>query len=172
MKVYHGSISIIEKPNLEVLNYKTSSEKKFCTSIDKDTAEYWAEGKSREILEKDKNVILKKYINVYEFTENEKLNILDFNKLDEPDKFIEKNKSNEILHNYDIIKGPKINEKLVKFLKDYKQKELEREDLLNMLTIYKAINEISFHTEKAIKTLKFLYAEEIKQNNKVSLYES
>ena len=162
MKVYHGSISIIEKPNLEVLNYKTSSEKKFCTSIDKDTAEYWAEEKSRKILEKNKSVILKKYINVYEFVENEKLNILDFNKLDEPDKFIEKNKSNEILHNYDIIKGPKINERLVEFLKEYKQRKLKKEELIDMLIIYKTINEISFHTEEAIKTLKFLCAEEIK----------
>ena len=162
MKVYHGSISIIEKPNLEVLNYKTSSEKKFDTSIDKDTAEYWAEEKSRKILEKNKSVILKKYINVYEFVENEKLNILDFNKLDEPDKFIEKNKSNEILHNYDIIKGPKINERLVEFLKEYKQRKLKKEELIDMLIIYKTINEISFHTEEAIKTLKFLCAEEIK----------
>ena len=165
MKVYHGSTVVVEKPNIEILNYRTSFGKGFCTSMDKDTAEYWAEAKKQQLLEKDKNFILKKYINVYEFTENENLNILDFNKVDELDyKFFAENKrSIELLHNYDIVKGPEISEKLLKFLKDYKQRKLKKEDLLNMLTIYKIINEILFYTEKSIKTLKFLYAEEIKQ---------
>ena len=46
--------------------------------------------------------------------------------------------------------------------------EIKKEDLLNMLIIYRTINEISFHTEKAIKTLKFLYAEEIKESNRIN----
>ena len=97
MKVYHGSTVIVEKPNIEVLSYETSFEKGFYTSIDRKTAEYWAEAKRRRILGKDKNVVLKKYINVYEFTENEKLNILDFDKLDELDyKFIARNKKKKI----------------------------------------------------------------------------
>ena len=167
MKVYHGSTVIVEKPNIEVLSYETSFEKGFYTSIDRKTAEYWAEAKRRRILGKDKNVVLKKYINVYEFTENEKLNILDFDKLDELDyKFIARNKRvDELLHNYDIVKGSEISEKLLKILKSYKQGKLKKEDLLKMLIIYRTINEVSFHTEKAIKTLKFLYAEEINHPN-------
>ena len=171
MKLYYGSTFIVENPNIEVLDFKNNFGKGFYTSIDRDTAEYWAEVKRQRILEKDKNVTLKKYINVYEFTEDEHLNILDLGKIDELDcKFFEKNKNgNGFLHNYDIVKGPEISEKLVKILRDYKQRKLEKEDLLNLLIIYKTINEVSFHTEKAIKTLKFLYAEEIKESKKISL---
>lgn len=175
MKVYHGNTVIVEKPNIEVLNYKTSFGKGFHTFIDRDTAEYWAEVKRQKILRKDKNLTLKKYINVYEFNENENLNILDFDKVDELDKidyrfFGREKMRNDLLHNYDIVKGAKINEKLVQFLKEYKQRKLQREELLNMLIIYKTINEVSFYTEKATKSLKFLYAEEIKQSDKISLY--
>ena len=93
MKIYHGSTVIVEEPNIEVLNFRTSFGKGFYTSIDRDTAKYWAEAKRRRILGKGKNITLKKYINVYEFTENEKLNILNFDKLDELDyKFIARNK--------------------------------------------------------------------------------
>ena len=171
MKVYHGSTVIVEKPNMKMSNYETSFGKGFYTSIDKDTAEYWAEAKKQQLLGEDKNLILKKYVNVYEFTENENLNILDFNKVDELyNEFIEKNKkSSELLHNYDIVKGSEITEDFVRFLEDYKQKKIKKEDLLNTLTIYKTINEISFYTEKSIKTLKFLYAEEIKQSKHISL---
>ena len=159
MKIYHGSTNIVKKPNIENANDEISSRNGFCTSIDKETAKYWAQEKKQKMLSKDKTINLKKYINVYEFTENEKLKILDFDKVDEADyKSIGDEK---ILHDYDIVKGPEITEKLVKILKNYKKGKLSEKDLLNMLIIYEAINEISFLTEKSIGTLKFLYAEEI-----------
>ena len=82
MKVYHGSTVIVKKPNIEIVDYRTNFENGFYTSLNRDTAEYWAEKKRQEILGKDKTVILKKYINVYEFTENENLSVLDFDKID------------------------------------------------------------------------------------------
>ena len=163
MKLYYGSTVIVKGPEIEEPNYKNSFGKGFFTSVDKDTAEYWAEVKKQRELEKDKTLTIKKYINVYEFTENEKLNILDFEKVNESDYvFNEENKTNsENSQSYDIVKGPEITDKLARILKDYKNKKLKKEDLLNMLLIYKTINEVSFHTEEALKTLKFLYAEEI-----------
>ena len=165
MKLYHGSTVIVENPEIEEPNYNNNFEKGFYTFTDKDTAEYWAEEKKQKILDKNKTLAIKKYINVYEFTEDEELNILDFDKVDESKyRFIRENEKNgESLHNYDIVKGPEIDEKLLKVLKEYKKKKLKKEDLLNMLIIYQTINEISFHTKRGIKALKFLYAEEIKQ---------
>ncbi len=163
MKLYHGSTVIVEEPNVEKSNYRTSFGKGFYTSIDKNIAKYWAEAKKQRIFGKNKSTDLKKYINVYEFIENKGLNVLDFDKIDEPNCiFIARNKrSSELLHNYDIVKGPQLTERLLKTLKDYKKGKIKKEHLLNMLVIYRTINEVSFHTEKAIKTLKFLYAEEI-----------
>ena len=165
MKLYHGSTVIVENPEIEETNYNDNFEKGFYTSIDKDSAEYWAEEKKQKILDKNKTLAIKKYINVYEFTEDEELNILDFDKVNAADyRIARENKDNgESLHNYDVVKGPEINEELLKFLKEYKKKKLRKEELLNMLIIYQTINEISFHTKRGIKALKFLYAEEIKQ---------
>ena len=163
MKLYHGSTVIIEEPNIQTSNSKTSFGKGFYTSTNKDTAMFWAEEKKKRILGRDRSAFLKIYINVYEFIENKKLNILDFDKIEEPAySFIGRNKrSNELLHNYDIVKGPQVTRKLLKILKGYKARKIKREDFLNMMIMYRTINEISFHTEKAIKTLRFLYFEEI-----------
>ena len=120
MKLYYGSTVIVENPEIEEPNYNDKFKKGFYTSIDKDTAEYWAEEKKQKILNKNKTLTIKKYINVYEFTEDEELNILDFDKVNAADYRIARENENnsKSLHNYDVVKGPEINEELLKFLKE------------------------------------------------------
>ena len=159
MKVYFGSTKIVEKPQTEMLKNRSNFGKGFYTSIDKDVAEYWAEviadQNSQETEEKNN---LKKYLNVYEFEESEdsKMEKFDFG-------FIQRKENDEkIIHGYDIIKGPVIDEKLLNTIEEYKKNMNDsKEDLLNMILLYKSINEISFHTDRALEKLKFLYAEEI-----------
>ena len=56
-------------------------------------------------------------------------------------------------------------EDFVRLIEDYKQKNIKKEDLLNTLTIYKTINEISFYTEKSIRTLKFYTQRKLNKAN-------
>ena len=42
MKVYHGSIFIVEKSNLEILNKKTDFGKGFHTTTDIEQAKKWS----------------------------------------------------------------------------------------------------------------------------------
>ena len=112
MLIYHGNTEKLESPYLENLNYRANFGRGFYTSIDEEAAKYWAEEKSQHILAEKNNLKeqMKKYVNVYEFTETEDLKILDLSKLEEFDfAFLEKDKSNnEFKHDYDIIKGPVI----------------------------------------------------------------
>ena len=162
MKVYFGNTNILEKPHAELLK-RSNFGKGFYTSIDKDVAEYWAEVKKENEQEENEEKKLKKYINIYEFEESDDLRILDFSKMEKFDfEFLKRDKEdNQPMHNYDVIKGPVIDEKLLQTIEEYKKNIAKKEDLLNMLLLYRSINEISFHTKKAMEKLKFLYAEEI-----------
>jgi len=78
MKLYHGSTFIVEKPNLEILNNRTDFGKGFYTTTDIEQAEKWTKIKKERLERLQKETDIHKYINVYEYTENEDLNILEF----------------------------------------------------------------------------------------------
>ncbi len=108
LKIYHGSTFIVEKPSLEILNFRTDFGKGFYTTTDIEQAKKWTKIK-RERLEKEKSKDkVNQYVNIYEYTENVELNILKFeNATEEWLKFIFKNRQgNEFVHQYDIVVGP------------------------------------------------------------------
>lgn len=69
----------------------------------------------------DKNVNVHQYINVYQYTENNELNILDFKQATEEClKFVFMNRqSDELVHKYDIVIGPVANDNLYQVLVNY-----------------------------------------------------
>ena len=69
----------------------------------------------------DKNVNVHQYINVYQYTENNELNILDFKQATEEWlKFVFMNRqSDELVHKYDIVIGPVANDNLYQVLVNY-----------------------------------------------------
>lgn len=75
LRIYHGSIFVVEKPNLEVLNFRTDFGKGFYTTTDLKQAKRWS-GIKKKRLEKGNRI--KQYVNIYEYTENNNLNILNF----------------------------------------------------------------------------------------------
>lgn len=165
MKIYHGSTFIVKEPNLEILNYRTDFGKGFYTTTDFEQAKRWTLIKKRRFEEKNSNE-LKRYVNIYEYTENEKLKILDFlGATEEWLDFIYKNRtSNKLLHDYDIVKGPVADDNLFATLKLYEKNYASKEETIKALKTYKLINQISFHTEKALESLKYLGTEEVSEN--------
>ena len=49
MRVYHGSTFVVEKPNLEVLNYRTDFGKGFYTTTDIEQAKRWTVIKKKRL---------------------------------------------------------------------------------------------------------------------------
>ena len=78
LKIFHGSTFIVEQPSLDILNFKTDFGKGFYTTTDVEQAKRWTKIKKERMEGEDKKQLLKRYINIYEYTENKELKILNF----------------------------------------------------------------------------------------------
>lgn len=95
MILYHGSKEVVEYPEIRKARFNKDFYFGFyCTNIEKQ-AERWAIRYGK-----------KGYINKYEYTENQRLNILKFDKMTEEwlDFIISCRKGQA--HQYDIVEGP------------------------------------------------------------------
>lgn len=162
MKLYHGSTVIIEKPNLEILNYRTDFGRGFYTTTDIEPAKKWTKIK-KDRLERQNNNDIHKYINVYEYIEDSDLKIKDFTGADEEWlKFIYSNRqSDELIHDYDIVKGPVANDNLYQVLVGYENGIYNMDETIQRLKTYLLTNQISFHTQKTINCLKYIETIEV-----------
>lgn len=68
MRVYHGSTFVVDKPNLEILNYRTDFGKGFYTTTDIEQAKRWTQIKKKRLVKEDSDSEIKQYINIYEYT--------------------------------------------------------------------------------------------------------
>ena len=163
LKLYHGSTFIVKTPSLEILNYKTDFGKGFYTTTDFEQAKRWTAIKLKRIEQEKSTVELKRYINIYEYTENSELKILNFLEASEEwlDFVYNNRRSQKLLHDYDIVKGPVADDNLFATLRLYERNYISKEDTIRALKTYKLINQISFHTEKSLGTIKYLYTEEV-----------
>lgn len=102
-------------------------------------------------------------MNIYEYTENKDLNILDFEEATEEWlKFVFKNRqSDSLIHEYDVVKGPVANDNLYQVLVGYENGVYNIEETIKRLKTYLLSNQISFHTPKALKCLKYIETVEV-----------
>ncbi|MBR4563145.1 MAG: DUF3990 domain-containing protein [Paludibacteraceae bacterium] len=158
MILYHGSNSIIEHPRLlkptRTLDYGSG----FYTTTSKEQAQEW-------IIKKSKNKNLPKYVNVYEIDEKDiqGLKVLWFDKpSDEWIDFVMRNRQDEMFtHDYDLVYGPVANDRVYVQFGLYEQHLISKETLLKDLDVYKLVDQMLFHTDKAMPLLHFIKAEEI-----------
>jgi len=164
MRVYHGSTFKVEKPNLDILNNRTDFGKGFYTTTDIEQAKKWSKIKKKRLEKENSNNEIKQYVNVYEFMENDKLNILNFNDATEEWlKFVFKNRqSDELVHQYDIVIGPVANDNLYQVLTGYEDGIYNIEETIKRLKTYLLSNQISFHTLKSLETIKYIETIEIR----------
>lgn len=158
MILYHGSNSIVEHPLLleptRTLDYGSG----FYTTTSKEQAQEW-------IIKKTKDKNQPKYVNVYEIDEQElqNLKVLWFDKpSDEWIDFVMRNRQDEVYtHDYDIVYGPVANDRVYVQFGLYEQNLISKETLLKELKVYKLVDQMLFHTDKAMPLLHFIKAEEI-----------
>lgn len=164
MKVYQGSLEIVKKPNLEILNYKTDFGKGFYTTTSLEQAKKWTKIKRNRASNQKETKEIKQYISVFEYTENSALKILNFPESSEEWlKFIYKNRMSEkLLHNYDIVKGPVANDNLYAVLNLYETNYYYPKEIIERLMTYKLANQISFHTNKSLECLEYIETLEVK----------
>ncbi len=163
LKVYHGSTFIVKRPDLEILNYKTDLRKGIYTTTDIEQAKKWTEIKKRRLKKENINKNITQYVNIYEYTENRNLNILNFNEATEEWlKFVFKNRqSDELVHQYDIVIGPVADDNLYQVLVGYENGIYDIKETIKRLKTYLLSNQISFHTLKSLECIKYIETIEV-----------
>lgn len=156
MKVYHGSLEIVEHPMILCPNRKLDYGEGFYTTTSEKQSKEWAE---RRMFEKHSD---SGYVNIYEFDET-KLSELKSLFFTEPGndwaEFVMANRTRKgFTHDYDIVYGPVANDKVYLQFGLYESGVISVETLIRELKTYKLVDQYLFHTEKALETLNFIEA--------------
>ena len=154
MKIYHGSLEIVEHPMILFPNWKLDYGEGFYTTTSEKQAKEWVE---RRMFEQHANT---GYINIYEFDDKimSALNTLIFS---EPSKewveFVMANRTKRgFTHDYDIVYGPVANDRVYLQFGLYESGAIGVETLIRELKTYKLVDQYLFHTEKALASLKYI----------------
>lgn len=159
MKVYHGSLEVVETPEIRTANRTLDYGKGFYATTSAKQAEDWTLRRMKE------RYALKGYVNEYELNEEmaKAMQCLTFKSpTDEWLDFVMANRTQRgFTHTYDIVFGPVANDRVYAAFALYEGGVLGKSELIAELRTYKLVDQFLFHTEKSLKTLKFIKAKEI-----------
>jgi hypothetical protein len=154
MKIYHGSLEVVEHPIILKPNRKLDYGDGFYTTTSKKQAKEWVE---RRMLEKHSTC---GHINVYEFDDKmlPELNCLIFPEPNEEwAEFVMAYRTKyNFTHDYDIVYGPVANDRVYLQFGLYEAGAISVDTLIRELKTYKLIDQYLFHTDKALTALRFI----------------
>ena len=160
MKIYHGSIEIVEKPEIRESNRTLDYGQGFYTTSSYEQAEAWVKRRM------DEKKTSQGYVCVYELDEAtmQEINTLLFDTpTEEWVDFVMKNRTQKgYVHEYDIVYGPVANDRVYASFALYEGGLINKQTLISELKTYKLVDQYLFHTEKALQALTFVEAKEIK----------
>jgi hypothetical protein len=154
MILYHGSNSIVEKPNLDLSRKNLDFGTGFYTTVNQDQAIAFAQ---KVMVRKEQKSQL---VNVYDFDREAAESVLDILQFDAPDRlwldFVHQNRHGIYAgKSYDLVIGPVANDDVFATLIVYEQGILNVEQTIEALKIKKLYNQCVFKTEKALCFLQF-----------------
>lgn len=153
MKLYHGSIHVVENPIILDVQRMLDFGKGFYATSSKVQAEKWALIKQKR---EDNNS--KAIVNVYEIDQqllvSNRYEIKIFNEANEEWlDFIVGNRNNNTNHAFDIVKGAVANDTLYRTLSMYESGILTKPETISRLKIHVLFDQISFHNQNVLKEL-------------------
>lgn len=160
MKLYHGSLEVIEHPEILPSNRTFDYGKGFYTTTSEKQAKDWAQ---RRMMETHS---FAGYVNIYDF-EEKKLSEFKSLLFSEPTKewaeFVMANRTNkDYTHDFDIVYGPVANDRVYLQFGLYEAGAIGIDTLIRELKTYKLVDQYLFHTEKSLTALRFVEALKIK----------
>ncbi len=146
--IYHGSRELVEFPEIRTAKYNKDFYFGFYCTVIKEQAERWA-----------KRFGEAGYVNIYEYTPDEKLKTLKFESMTEEWlNFIVQCRSG-VSHDYDIVEGPMTDDTVFNYVQGFIDKKISRAAFWELVKFKYPTHQISFHTARALQTLKFLKGE-------------
>lgn len=158
MILYHGSIEIVDNPEISIPSRFLDYGYGFYTTTSFKQAEDWVKRK----LNANSPI---GYVNVYELDEDlvKSLKTLLFESPTEDWlDFVMSNRTNkDFNHDFDIVYGPVANDKVYAAFALYEGGIIDKQNLISELKAYKLVDQYLFHTDKALKAIKFIEAKEV-----------
>lgn len=159
MKVYHGSLEIVSRPEMRKPNRTLDYGSGFYTTTSLQQAEDWVRRKTKE------SETAHGYVNVYELDEQEMgtMKTLMFQQpTGEWVDFVMLNRRQRgFVHDYDVVYGPVANDRVYAAFALYEGGIIDKQTLIAELKTYKLVDQFLFHTERSLRLLKFLEAKEV-----------
>lgn len=160
LKLYHGSNVEVRKPSLRRSRKKTDFGRGFYTTTQKEQAEHWTS------IKMDRAKKGRRVVSVFEVDEtilsNLEFKIREFHGPDEAWLNFVVNSRKGIEHDYDLVFGPVANDKVFTVVNLYESGVINATTAIAELKAYKTYNQLSFHTERVIKELRFVESYEVK----------
>lgn len=148
MELYHASKQIIEFPEIRKSKYTKDFSWGFYCTNNFGQAVRWANRGVGEPI-----------INYYEYTPDETLSILRFEKMtDEWLDFIAACRSGKT-HSYDIVEGPMADDTIWNYVNDFLAGNINRKQFWTLAEFRHPTHQISFHTLSALNCLTFRKSE-------------
>ncbi len=159
MKIYHGSLEKVLVPEIRQSNRTLDYGTGFYTTTNYDQAKDWV------LRHKAKNDINIGYVNVYEIDIDKvkKSNTLWFESpTEEWIDFVNANRNiPDYTHRYDYVYGPVANDKVYASFALFEAGILNKQELIRELKTYKLVDQLLFHTPKALSLLTYLESKTI-----------
>ncbi len=144
MLLYHGSTVLVEKPEIRTTKFNKDFYFGFYCTLMREQADRWAIRFGDGI------------VNIYEYTEDSALKKLVFPKMTEEWLDFIAACRNGTPHDYDIVEGPMADDTIYNYVQGFLDGKYSREMFWSLAKFKNPTHQISFHTEDALKTLKFI----------------
>ena len=159
MKLYHGSLEIVEVPEIRIPNRTLDYGYGFYTTTSFEQAEAWVRRRMKEYGTE------KGFVNIYDF-DIEVLNKIKSLVFNNPSEdwldFVMANRTQVgFKHDYDIVYGPVANDRVYAAFALYEGGVLDKQSLIRELKTYKLVDQYLFHTSRSLRFLTFLKTEEV-----------
>ena len=159
IRLYHGSTMSVRKPSLRPGRANADFGKGFYTTSNQEQAERWAH------IKQEREEAQRAVVSIYEFDEtlldSTELNIRRFTGADEAWLYFVTDCRKSRGHNFDLVQGPVANDKVFTTVNLFESGVLSAEAAILQLRAYKTYDQLSFHTERVIKALKFVESIEV-----------
>ena len=143
--VYHGSSQIVDTPEIRIARFNKDFYFGFYCTIMRRQAERWATRYGQT-----------GYVNLYEYHQNENLKMLKFEKMTEEWlDFIAACRVGRA-HDYDIVEGPMADDTIFNYVQGFIDGKYSRAAFWELAKFKYPTHQISFHTARALTTLKFV----------------
>ena len=147
--VYHGSYCEVKEPKIIEGKYSKDFGTEFYCTILSEQAEKWAKKYETPV------------INMYEYNENEKLNIKEFTVMTEEWLDFIINCRSGKTHEYDIVIGAMADDQVYNYINDLMSGNITREAFWELAKFRHPTHQIAFCTEESLKCIKFVGTKEI-----------